>query len=193
MQDEADRSGPEQLPERRFGWWDMFVSDEEDPRADGGWGSDERAVLTGFLRDRRLTLELKCAGLDAEQLTRASVPPSDLTLLGLVRHLAGVECHWFQRVVAGEDVRRPYETDDGRDGAFTVEADPAIVEESWSTWRAQVARTDEILATIADLGQSSHRDATPVREILVHVIREYAQHAGHADFLRERIDGRVGQ
>lgn len=193
MGEASNRPAGERLPERSFGWWDMFVPDDEDPRADGGWANDERSVLTGFLRDRRLTLEMKCAGLDAAQMATQSVPPSDLSLLGIVRHLAGVECHWFRGVVAGEPVSRPYEMPGGRDSAFAVAPDPAMVDEAWTTWREQVSRTDEILSAISDLGQLGLGEPAPVREVLVHLIREYAQHLGHADLLRERIDGRVGQ
>ena len=100
----------EDLPARRFGWWDMFVHPDDDPRTDGGF-KGERATLVGFLRDQRLTLELKCSGLDAADLSR---------------RLVGTEGH-------------------------------------------------------------------SLREVLVHMIEEYARHNGHADFLRERIDGRVGQ
>ena len=87
--------------ERKFGWWDMFVDPEDDPRSDGGFENTERDVLLGFLNDQRLTFELKCADLDAEQMARRSVEPSNLSLLGLLRHLAGVERIWFRRQMAG--------------------------------------------------------------------------------------------
>jgi uncharacterized damage-inducible protein DinB len=183
----------EELPERTFGWWDMFVAEEDDPRADGGFENNERAVLLGFLSDRRRTLEMKCAGLDAAQMARQSVPPSDLSLLGLVRHLAGVERYWFQRVIAGEDVARPYHDPNGGNLEFVVAADPEMVAEAWATWRAAVAASDEVIARTADLGDLGRGKPVPLREVLVHLIREYAQHTGHADLLRERIDGRVGQ
>lgn len=183
----------EDLPERRFGWWDMFVHDDDDPRADGGWDNTERDVLTGFLSDRRLTLELKCADLDAEQMARRSVPPSDLSLLGLVRHLASVEQYWFRQVVAGEAVSRLYVGDDDEDLAFAVAADPALVDEAWATWRSEVGFAEEVVQASPDLGQLGRGKPVPLREVLVHLIREYAQHAGHADLLRERIDGRIGQ
>lgn len=127
----------EDLPTREFGWWDMFVNEDDDPRTDGGWDNDERSILLGFLADRRLTLELKCSGLDAEQMTRPSVPPSDMTLLGLVRHLTSVESYWFQQVIAGEDTGSPYRDADGGDVALVV--DPEAAEASWSAWRAEVA------------------------------------------------------
>ena len=183
----------EGLPERRFGWWDMFVHDDDDPRADGGWANTERDILAGFLSDRRLTLELKCSGLDAEQMARQSVPPSDLSLLGLVRHLAGVEQYWFRQVIAGEEVDRLYVGDDDEDLAFVVDADPELVDEAWATWRSEVAFGEQLLDGSPDLGQLGQGKPVPLREVLVHLIREYAQHSGHADLLRERIDGRVGQ
>ncbi len=183
----------EELPERRFAWSDMFVHHDDDPRADGDWDNTERAVLTGFLADRRLTLELKCADLDAEQMARPSVPPSDLSLLGLVRHLAGVEQYWFRQAIAGERVDRLYVDDEGEDLAFTVEPDPGVVAEAWATWRSEVAYAERLVEDTPDLGQLGRGRPVPLREVLVHLIREYAQHLGHADLLRERIDGRVGQ
>lgn len=180
-------------PERRFGWWDMFVPPEDDPRADGGWDNDERSVLCGFLADRRLTLQMKCAGLDAEQMARQSVPPSDLSLLGLVRHLASVEHHWFRRVIGGEDVPALYVAPDGRDLAFEVVASDDAVSEAWATWRREAAYAEELLRRHEDVGALGQGEPVPLREVLVHVIREYSQHLGHADLIRERIDGRVGQ
>ncbi len=181
----------EDLPTRVFGWSDMFVKEDDDPRTDGGWDNDERSILRGFLADRRLTLELKCSGLNEEQMTRPSVPPSDLTLLGLVRHLTFVENYWFQSVVAGRDTEAPYRDANGSDAAFVVDA--RATEASWSAWRDEVARSEEVTERIVDYGQRGVGKPVPVREVMVHVIREYAQHLGHADLLRERIDGRVGQ
>src|ERR1700678_2764480 len=91
------------LPVRSFGWWDMFVSPDDDPRSTGGFAG-ERDTLTGHLRDQRLTLEMKCAGLDAGEMAARSVPPSNLSLLGLVRHLTNAERFWFRRVLAAQDV-----------------------------------------------------------------------------------------
>src|SRR5665213_414720 len=105
------------ITERRFGWSNLFVAPEEDPRnqvpSDG-----ERATLIEFLTAYRQTLELKCQGLDAEQLARRSVPPSNLSLLGLVRHMPDVERYWFRQVLAAEDAPRRYRTPDDRDGDF---------------------------------------------------------------------------
>jgi hypothetical protein len=174
----------------------MFVHPDEDARSDGGFRG-ERATLAGHVRDQRLTLELKCAGLDAEAMARRSVEPSNLSLLGLVRRLAGVEQNWFRRVMAGEEIRRHYRSEREPDGEFTgAVADPAVVEEAWATWRAEVAVAERLVAWAPDLGVTGDAgDGEPVelREVLVHMIEEYARHNGRADLLRERIDGRVGQ
>ncbi|WP_405533598.1 DinB family protein [Streptomyces avidinii] len=175
----------------------MFVHPDEDTRTDGGF-QGERAVLAGYLRDQRLTLELKCAGLDAEALARRSVEPSNLSLLGLVRHLAGVEQYWFRQVMTGQAVRRHYRSEEDRAGEFTgAVADPAVVADAWATWRAEVAFAEQLVAEAPSLdvtGETEHDDERmELREVLVHMIEEYARHNGHADFLRERIDGRVGQ
>ncbi|WP_109778900.1 DinB family protein [Streptomyces sp. CG 926] len=175
----------------------MFVHPDEDTRTDGGFRG-ERAVLAGYLRDQRLTLELKCAGLDAQALARRSVEPSNLSLLGLVRHLAGVEQYWFRQVMAGQEIRRHYRSEEDRAGEFTgAVADPAVVADAWATWRAEVAFAEQLVAETPDLdvtGDGGHDDEPmELREVLVHMIEEYARHNGHADFLRERIDGRVGQ
>ncbi|WP_198671995.1 DinB family protein [Desertihabitans aurantiacus] len=181
------------LPPRRFGWEDMFVPPEADPRPQEVGSPTERAVLTSYLHNYRLTLELKCSGLDAAQLATRSVPPSDLSLLGLVRHLAGVERIWFRRRMAGADVPPLYRTDDARDDDFAgAEPRAAVVTEAWRTWRAEVAFAERLVASTEDLGwRGPHGDV--LREVLVHVIEEYARHMGHADLLRERVDGRVGQ
>ncbi|NUS64081.1 MAG: DinB family protein [Saccharothrix sp.] len=173
----------------------MWAAPEDDPREAGGPYSGERETLVRYLRDRRLTLRMKCAGLDAEGLARRSVPPSDLSLLGLVRHLAEVEQHWFRQVMAGEDVTRRYPASDE---AFTgATADPAVVEEAWAGWREEVAFAERFVAEAPDLdvlGVGDPEQAPiPLREVLIHMIEEYARHNGHADLLRERIDGRVGQ
>jgi uncharacterized damage-inducible protein DinB len=179
----------EGLPARRFGWWDMFVHPDDDPRTDGGF-KGERATLVGFLRDQRLTLELKCSDLDAADLARRSVGPSNLSLLGLVRHMAEVERTWFRRRLAGQDAPPHYA---GPDADFEgAVADPEVVAQAWANWRAEVAFAERFVAEAPDL-ELVDKDGHCLREVLVHMIEEYARHNGHADFLRERIDGRVGQ
>ncbi|MGD3106179.1 DinB family protein [Streptomyces sp. YGL11-2] len=160
--------------------------------------ADERTMLESWLDFHRETLALKCAGLDDDRLRVASVAPSPMTLLGLVQHLAEVERNWFQRVFAGRAVPQVYE-DGGGDG-FALAADRGI-EEALATWRAEVARGRELIAgaSLDDSGSLSEEEARHVgdqgvslRWILVHMIEEYARHNGHADMLRERIDGVTG-
>jgi uncharacterized damage-inducible protein DinB len=198
MTEHADDTG---LPAREFGWWDVFVAPDADPREEGGVPVGERATLVRYLRNRRLTLELKCAGLSPEQMARRAVAPSNLSLLGLVRHLAGVEHFWFRQVLAGQDGPRLYRTEaePGLDFDGAV-PDAAVVAEAWAAWRAEVAFAEKFVAGTADLATTgtfdngvSGEDTIALREVLVHMIEEYARHLGHADFLRERIDGRVGQ
>ncbi|MET0692330.1 MAG: DinB family protein [Propionibacteriaceae bacterium] len=180
------------LPERQFGWWDMFVDPDADPRSDRAFVG-ERDTLTGYLRDERLTLELKCDGLDAEALARRSVEPSNLSLLGLVRHLAGVEQIWMRLRMAGEDGPRLYRSEADPNGDFNgAVADPELVAEAFASWKREMAFTDAYVAQADDLGMTGHQ-GDALRDVLVHLIEEYARHNGHADFLRERIDGRVGQ
>ncbi|MFF3314934.1 DUF664 domain-containing protein [Streptomyces sp. NPDC003035] len=137
------------------------------------------------------TMEMKCAGLDAEQMARRAVPPSTMSLLGLVRHMAEDERHF--RRLAGEDSPRIYRTPEDRDGDWNgATADPAVVEDAWRQWRAERELTDRFLARFADLGTPPGGEAQ-LRDLLVMQIAEYARHSGHADLLRERIDGRVGQ
>jgi uncharacterized damage-inducible protein DinB len=175
-------------------WMDM----SQDPRFTG-WvqPEDERATLLVFLRRYRLVMELKCADLDAAQLASRSVPPSTMSLLGLVRHMADVERQWFRRVMAQSDVPPLYWSDDVPDADWLgAVADQAVVDDAWRAWRGEVAFAEKFVADSPDLGvKGFQRDgsSTSLRSVLVHMIEEYARHCGHADLLRERIDGRVGQ
>jgi hypothetical protein len=189
-------AAPEAAITRIFGWQDVFVPPEEDPRSQGGDPAGERDTLTGYLRDYRLTLELKCSGLDAAGMACRSVPPSNLSLLGLVRHLTDVERNWFRRVLAGQDVGWRFRRDDDRDAAFDgAAADPHLVDDAWAAWREEVRFAERFVDEAPDLEVTgTYRDGIiSLREVLVHMIEEYARHMGHADLLRERIDGRVGQ
>src|ERR1700719_1299231 len=124
---------------RVFGWQDIFVRPEEDPRSPGDGPAGERETLTGYLRDYRLTLELKCSGLDAAGMACRSVPPSTLSLLGLVRHMADVERNWFRRVLAAEDAPPLYWTEGEADAEWTgASADPELVARAWEDWRSEV-------------------------------------------------------
>ncbi|HEX6515456.1 MAG TPA: DinB family protein [Nocardioidaceae bacterium] len=177
---------------------DMFVDPANDPRTYGN-PVGEKATLREYLANYRLTLEMKCEGLDAEQLARRSVPPSTLSLLGLVRHVAQMENHWFQRVLQGRTDRpRVFKREDDRDWDFNgAVADPAVVDEAFAVWKQEIAAADEWLDALDenDLGREvPFGDGTvSIRDVLVHVVEEYARHAGHADLLRECIDGRTGQ
>jgi hypothetical protein len=163
--------------------------DLEDRRAEGG-PTDERSLLLRYLANYRLTLDLKCSGLDAEQLARRSVPPSNMSLLGLVRHLATVEQYWFRIAMDGQKLERLYrgEGNDEFDDAVGV---PSCVEDAWLHWRAEIANA-EAYADAHDL-DTTGPEGDILREVLLHMIEEYARHCGHADLLRERIDGRIGQ
>lgn len=176
----------------------MWTTPEDDPRSYGN-PVGEKATYREYLGNYRLTIQMKCDGLDADQLARRAVPPSTLSLLGLVRHLAQVENHWFCRVLQGHtDGPRLYKREDDRDWDFTgATPDPAVVDDAFATWKAEIARADEWLDALeeADLGHQVPIDGGSVapRDVLVHVIEEYARHTGHADLLRECIDGRTGQ
>ncbi|MEU9233611.1 DinB family protein [Streptomyces subrutilus] len=155
---------------------------------------DERATLTSVLQWQRDTLMMKCAGLTAEQLRRKAVAPSALSLLGLVRHLAEVERGWFRNVLGGEDARGYFpENEAGERTEFHVEdADPA---ESFRIWDEACARSRKIVAAAESLDVTgSFGDQTySLHYILTHMIEEYARHNGHADLLREAIDGVTGE
>jgi uncharacterized damage-inducible protein DinB len=178
---------------------DMFIEPEKDPRPEPPTRGAELDTLAGFLRWQRGTLELKCSGLDAAALARRSVEPSMMSLLGLLRHMADVERRWFRRVLAGQDATRRFSSRDDPDGAFEgARPDPAVVEEAWQAWRSEVAFAEEFTAVAGSLdmvGQvpDAWRGPVSLRWVLTHMIEEYARHNGHADLLRERIDGAVGQ
>jgi hypothetical protein len=182
---------------------DMFMDLKDDPREDGPTLGDERTTLVEALRSARLTLEMKCSGLDAEAMARRSVEPSTMSLLGLVRHLAEMERRTFREMMAGQDVARLYTSDTDRDGDFDgAVADPQVVAEAWDAWRAEVDFATRFVAEAPSLDMTgddplnqhgSGGGSMSLREVLVGTIYEYARHLGHADLLRERIDGRIGQ
>ncbi len=185
----------------------MFTADgkpsDDDPREHGPTLGDERTTLVESLRCQRLTLEMKCAGLDAEEMARRSVEPSTMSLLGLVRHLAEGERGTFRVMMAGQDVPRLYCSDTDRDGDFDgAVPDPQVVAEAWEAWHAEVDFATRFVAEAPSLDitaddplneHGSGGGAMSLRELLVGMIEEYARHMGHADLLRERIDGRLGQ
>lgn len=156
---------------------------------------NERSNLLDYLGHYRQTFEKLCGGLSAEQLATRSVPPSSLSLLGLLRHLAKVEHVWFRQVMERQDVPRLYDSDTIKDHDFDgAVADQAVVEEAWESWRREVAHADEYLAQVTDMETEGKHHGSPIqlRDVLVHLIEEYARHCGHADLLRERVDGRTG-
>jgi uncharacterized damage-inducible protein DinB len=176
---------------------DMFVDPADDPRTDPPVRADERSTIVAFLRWQRGTLELKCSGLDAAELARRSVDPSTLSLLGLVRHMAEVERSWFRRVMAGQDAPPHFYSETDPDGDFDgAVPDPEVVAQAWSLWRAEVEFAERFVAEAPDLdvtGNHRWHGAVSLRWVLAHMVEEYARHNGHADLLRQRIDGAVGQ
>ncbi|GGT85380.1 MULTISPECIES: DinB family protein [Streptomyces] len=171
---------------------DMWADPDDDPRNKQGSGPDgEFATLEDFLTGYRMTLRMKCEGLDPEQLARRSVPPSTMSLLGLVRHLAEVERDWRNWISDGDPLPKLYGERDGDfDGAV---AEQAVVDAAYVDLEREQAAVDAALAEYADLGERVGKDKIAIRELMVHRIEEYARHCGHADLLRECVDGRVGQ
>ncbi|MFG3200713.1 DinB family protein [Streptomyces sp. NPDC048192] len=180
------------IPDRRI---ELFTGAGSEHRFSGPATGDERSMLVAMLDAQRATLKLKCSGLGPE-LARRSVSPSSLSLLGLVRHLADVERRWFRAVLAGQDVELRFSSPQDPEGDFEGAApDPEVVAASWEAWHAEVAFAEAFVAQAADLGIEGHdawRGTVSLRWVLVHMIEEYARHNGHADLLRERIDGAVG-
>ncbi len=159
-------------------------------RVDEPFVADEPTMLAGWLEWHRSTLLSKCSGLTGEQLAQWSVPPSNLSLLGLVRHMANVERNWFRRRFLGEDIPLVYPAADEDFDA----ADPANAEQDLARFRDECAASRKAIAG-ADLEQTfQHKKhgAISLRWVVVHMIEEYARHNGHADLLRERIDGITG-
>jgi hypothetical protein len=186
---------------------DMFTRDgkpsDDDPRENGPRLGDERTTLVEALRCQRLTLELKCSGLDAEAMARRSVEPSTMSLLGIVRHLAEMERATFRVLMSGQAVPRLFCSGTDPDGDFDgAVPDPQVVAEAWGAWRAEVDFAERFVAESPSLDitgddplnqHGSGGGPMSLREVLVGSIEEYARHMGHVDLLRERIDGRVGQ
>jgi len=170
----------------------MWVDPDDDLRDSDGVSPDgELATLHDYLRHYRMTLSMKCEGLDAEQLARRSVPPSTLSLLGLLRHLAEAERDWRNWISEDEPLPKLYGGSDGDfDGAV---GDQAEVDAAYAALAREQAATDAALAEHPDLGERLGSRRIAVRELMVHRVEEYARHCGHADLLRECIDGRVGQ
>ncbi len=182
---------------------DMFIDLKDDPRENGPTLGDERTTLVEALRGARLTVEMKCSRLDAQAMARRSVEPSTMSLLGLVRHLAEMERRAFRELMAGQDVSPLFCSDADPDGDFNgAVPDPHVVAQAWDAWRAEVGFATRFVAEAPSLDitgddplnkHGSGGGPMSLREVLVGMIHEYARHLGHADLLRERIDGRIGQ
>ena len=158
--------------------------------------SDEREALEAWLEYHRATLLMKCAGLTQEQLKERAVPPSGLSLLGLVRHMTEVERWWFRVHGGNEDLPRPYSTPEDRDADFN-EVGAADAERDLEAFRQEIelcraAVRDKDLDDVVPKHGNDPREDPDVRWLFLHMIEEYARHNGHADLLRERIDGATG-
>jgi uncharacterized damage-inducible protein DinB len=156
--------------------------------------ASEREMLRVFLDYHRATLALKCDGLSDVDLRRRSMPPSGLSLLGLVRHMADVERTWFRRVINGEDI--PLVWSDEGDFQVAYDATEATRAEAFGAWEAEVEHSRRIEAAAESLDVTGYQprwgEDVSLRLVMLHMIHEYARHNGHADFLREGIDGAVG-
>jgi uncharacterized damage-inducible protein DinB len=162
-------------------------------RTDPPFLSPEREALREWLEYQRATLHLKCVGLERDGLIAQPVPTSTLSLHGLVRHMAEVERGWFRRAFAGEDAPPLYYDDDNPDGDFE-----RLAEADWATdlaaWQAECRHARDLEAAAASLDVTGVRRGEPVslRWIMLHMIEEYARHNGHADLIRELVDGTTG-
>jgi uncharacterized damage-inducible protein DinB len=154
----------------------------------------EREMLRAFLDFHRATLAMKCEGLTDDQLREQSSPPSALSLLGLVRHMAEVERTWFRRVINGEDV--PLIWSDAGDFQAAYDAGQASSAEAFRAWHEEIDRARSIEREASSLDvtgyQARWEEHVSLRLVMMHMMHEYARHNGHADFLREAIDGTVG-
>jgi uncharacterized damage-inducible protein DinB len=163
-------------------------------RVDPPLVAGEREMLRDFLDYHRGTLAMKCDGLSDEDLRRRSMPPSALCLLGLVRHMAEVERQWFRRVIKGEDL--PLVWSESGDFQAAYDASGATRAEAFAAWEAEVEHSRRIEREADSLDMTAYNarwdEDVSLRLVMLHLIHEYARHNGHADLLREGIDGTVG-
>ena len=168
----------------------MITDDRVGPPSFGS----ERVMLRAFLNYHRATLAMKCQGLTDEELRQQSMPPSTLSLLGLVRHMAEVERTWFRRVFEDHDV--PLVWSDKLDFQAAYDASASTRAEAFGAWEAEVANSRRIEDEAESLGVAGYQprweEEVSLRMVMLHVLLEYGRHNGHADFLREGIDGTVG-
>jgi len=151
-----------------------------------------------WLEDLRAAVERKAEGLSPEQLAARSVPPSSLSVLGLVRHLAQMEHYWFVLTLSRAEEPQLYVPDGDWEAQFRdAVADRAVIDEALMTWRSVRARADAVLdgmgPTDLELVWDPEDRIGSVRDVLLQVVYEYSRHLGHLDLLRERIDGRTGE
>jgi len=155
---------------------------------------DERETLRAFLDYHRATLVMKCDGLDDAALRRQSMPPSTLSLLGLVRHMAEVERTWFRRVINAEDIPLRWSAEGDFQAAYDASASTRA--EAFGAWQEEVEHARRIERAAGSLDVTGYQarwgEKVSLRLVMLHMIHEYARHNGHADFLREGIDGEVG-
>ena len=154
------------------------------------FAEDERSVLLGYLAYHRAVLARKLDGLRDEQARLTTCPPSTLTLLGLIRHMTDVERWWFRRVLLAEDVPALFDDEE----EWRVPEDATIAEAMAAYW-SEIKTIDRHLVTASmddhNLGESGAGQHM-LRRTIVHMIEEYARHCGHADLIREAIDGATG-
>ncbi len=175
---------------------DMTAPDPDQFRANPPYAGDERTMLEAYLDYHRGTLLWKASGLAGEQLVTESVEPSKLTLLGLIRHLALVERWWFRQQAAQLDIPDTYDLSENPDAELLV-LDPARAEEDFAIYRGEVAAAKEAVRDLPlDHEFPNRRPGRPpitLRWVYLHMIEEYARHNGHADLIRERLDGLTGE
>ncbi|MGA7086746.1 MAG: DinB family protein [Candidatus Dormiibacterota bacterium] len=165
-----------------------------DPQPEPSRNADERTTVTGFLEDQRKVLAWKCQGLSDAQLKEASAPPSNLTLLGLVRHMAEVERSWFRRRLSREDIDSIWCTQAQPDADFEG-AGEADVAQAFTVWEEECRISRSILKELSSLAVTFSSPSDPqisARWMVNHMIEEYSRHNGHADLIRERLDGATG-
>jgi uncharacterized damage-inducible protein DinB len=156
---------------------------------DGPLTGDDRPMLEGYLAGHRAYLRHKCAGLTGEQLVQRSVAPSNLALLGLVRHMAKVERIWFRERIAGQHLEAMYDPALGVDADFE-DLDPDRAQADYERLLEECRLADEALSASSYDDTITARDGEmSIRAVVIHMIEEYAQHNGHADLLRESVDG----
>ena len=163
------------------------------------FGQDEPSVLLGYLDYHRTVLVRKAEGITDDQARLAACPPSELTLMGLIRHMADVERYWFRRRLAGEDIGPIYSSEDPDVGDPDGDLHPGpddTMAATFAAWRAEVAEADANIAaaSLDDVERTSLGNGEPgsLRRVIVHLIEEYARHCGHADLLRQAVDGTTG-